>query len=75
MELVLDNTYGKIWGVDFARKYKEGQTAAVDNLRIETRSRKKASLVVVLVGVLKRQRIWFRGQGVMDSVNYSIMKG
>lgn len=40
----LDNTYGKIWGVDFARKYKEGQTAAVDNLRIETRSRKKGFL-------------------------------
>lgn len=40
----LDNTYGKIWGVDFARKYKEGQTAAVNNLRIETRSRKKGFL-------------------------------
>lgn len=41
---ILDNTYGKIYGVDFARKYKEGQTAAVNNLRIETRSRKKGFL-------------------------------
>lgn len=41
---ILDNTYGKIYGIDFARKYKEGQTAAVNNLRIETRSRKKGFL-------------------------------
>lgn len=41
---LLDNTYGKIYGIDFARKYEEGQTAAVNNLRIETRSRKKGFL-------------------------------
>lgn len=40
----LDNTYGKIWGIDFARKYKEGQTAAINNLRIETRKRSKGFL-------------------------------
>lgn len=41
---LLDNTYGKIYGIDFARKYKEGQTAAIDNLRIETRKRSKGFL-------------------------------
>lgn len=41
---ILDNTYGKLYGVDFARKYEEGQIAAINNLRIETRSRKKGFL-------------------------------
>lgn len=41
---ILDNTYGKIYGINFARKYEEGQTAAINNLRIETRSRKKGFL-------------------------------
>lgn len=41
---LLDNTYGKIWGIDFGRKYREGQTAAINNLRIETRKRSKGFL-------------------------------
>lgn len=41
---LLDNTYGKIWGIDFDRKYREGQTAAINNLRIETRKRSKGFL-------------------------------
>ena len=41
---LLDNTYGKIWGIDFGRKYREGQTKAIENLRIETRKRSKGFL-------------------------------
>lgn len=41
---LLDNTYGKIYGIDFGRKYKEGTTAAINNLRIETRRRKRGFL-------------------------------
>ena len=62
----LDNTYGKIWGVDFARKYKEGQTAAVDNLRIETRSRKKGFLGSGIVG---------RSQETEDLVSWARSNG
>ncbi len=40
----LDNTYGKIWGIDFGRQYKEEQTKAIENLRIETRKRSKGFL-------------------------------
>lgn len=40
----LDNTYGKIWGIDFGRQYKEEQSKAIENLRIETRKRSKGFL-------------------------------
>ena len=41
---LLDNTDGKSWGIDLGRKYREGQTAAINNLRIETRKRSKGFL-------------------------------
>lgn len=40
----LDSTYGKIYGVDFGRQYEKGTTAAINNLRIETRKKSNGFL-------------------------------
>lgn len=64
---LLDNTYGKIYGIDFAGKYKEGQTAAINNLRIETRSRKKGFLGSGLGGRSQKTEdltSWARNNGL-----------
>lgn len=41
---VADQTYGKLYGFDINKNYEEGMTKAVENLRIETRKKKKGVL-------------------------------
>lgn len=41
---LVDQTYGKLYGFDINKDYEEGTTAAINNLRIETRKKSKGVL-------------------------------
>jgi hypothetical protein len=41
---VIDNTYGKLYGFNILREYEEGITAAINNLRIETKKKSSGFL-------------------------------